>query len=89
MPWSGSQINAGDKSPRNPPIDPHPFWIPTACGEKAEEGAPVTEGDTGAEKEKRSGFIMGTVLDVTQTEPALDGPELYRRAADACAASGQ
>jgi hypothetical protein len=65
------------------------IWIPTARGEKTEDAATVTEGDAGAEKEKRSGFIMGTVFDVTQTEPTHDGPELHRRAADACAASGQ
>jgi hypothetical protein len=63
------------------------IWVPTGRKDKDEDAAPVTEAD--AEKEKRAGFIMGTVFDVTQTEPALDGPELHRRAADACAASGQ
>ena len=62
------------------------IWIPTARKGK-DAAATVAEGDTS--EEKRSGFIMGTVFDVTQTEPALDGPELYRRAAQACAASGQ
>jgi hypothetical protein len=57
------------------------IWIPTAKGEKTEHAAPIAQGDAGAEKEKRSGFIMGTVFDVTQTEPALNGPELCNRAA--------
>ena len=35
-----------------------------------------------------AGFIMGTVFDVSQTEPAIDGPELYRRAADAAPQAG-
>jgi len=65
------------------------IWIPTARGEKAEDAAPVPEGDSGTGKEKRSGFILGTVFDVTQTEPTHDGPGLDRRAADACAASGR
>lgn len=65
------------------------IWIPRARGETGEDTAPDAEADSGTEKGKRAGFIMGTIFDVTQTEPALDGPELYRRAADACAASGQ
>ena len=65
------------------------IWIPTGRKDKGEDAAPVPEDQADDGKEKRAGFIMGTVFDVTQTEPALDGPELYRRAANACAASGQ
>jgi hypothetical protein len=65
------------------------IWIPTGRKDGTNEAAPIAEGDGDEESGKRTGFIMGTVFDVSQTEPALDGPELYRRAADACAASGQ
>ena len=65
------------------------IWIPTGRRDGADDAATVAESDSGADKEKRAGFIMGTVFDVTQTEPTLDGPELYCRAADSCAASGQ
>jgi len=65
------------------------IWIPTGRNNEAEDAAPIAEDDGSANGEKRPGFIMGTVFDVTQTEPALDGPELYRRAAEACVASGQ
>jgi hypothetical protein len=65
------------------------IWIPTGRKDSAEAAGPIPEAETGAEKDKRAGFIMGTVFDVSQTEPALDGAELYRRAAEACAASGQ
>ncbi len=44
------------------------IWVPTGKGEKAEDGAPVPAAEAGAEKEKRAGFIMGTVFDVTQTD---------------------
>jgi len=37
------------------------IWIPT--GRKDKDAAAISEGDAGAEK--RSGFIMGTVFDVT------------------------
>jgi hypothetical protein len=65
------------------------IWIPTGRKDEAGDAAPAAESDASADKGQRSGFIMGTVFDVTQTEPALDGQELHRRAADACAASGQ
>jgi hypothetical protein len=65
------------------------IWIPTGRKDGTNEAATIAEGDGDEESVKRTGFIMGTVFDVSQTEPALDGPELYRRAADACAASGQ
>lgn len=50
------------------------IWIPTARKDKADDAAPVPEAEAGAKKEKRAGFIMGTVFDVTQTEPALQQP---------------
>jgi antirestriction factor ArdC-like protein len=64
------------------------IWIPTGRKDKDSDAAPTSE-DASAGENKRSGFVMGYVFDVTQTEALLDGPELYRRAADACAASGQ
>ena len=48
------------------------IWIPTAKGEKGEEApaAHQPEAPEGEEKTgKRSGFVMGTVFDVSQTEP--------------------
>ena len=63
------------------------IWVPTGRKDKDEDAAPAPEASE--DKDKRAGFIMGTVFDVTQTEPALDRPELYRRAADVCAARGQ
>jgi hypothetical protein len=65
------------------------IWIPTARGEKGEDAAPITDAQGDGDKAKRAGFVMGYVFDVSQTEPAVDGPDLYRPAADACAASGQ
>jgi hypothetical protein len=65
------------------------IWIPTGRKHKAENAAPSPQDADGETKDKQAGFAMGYVFDVTQTEPALDGPELYRRAAEACAASGQ
>ena len=49
------------------------IWVPTARTTDAEptatEGQPATA-DAPAEGEaKRAGFVMGTVFDVTQTEP--------------------
>ena len=65
------------------------IWIPTGRMDEAESTAPSAQDCDGEAKDKRAGFIMGTVFDVSQTEPALDGPEHYHRAADACAANGQ
>jgi hypothetical protein len=49
------------------------IWVPTGKGEDGET-IPVPETDAGAdgEKPKRAGFIMGTVFDVSQTEPNRD-----------------
>ena len=44
------------------------IWVPTGKSEKPEEGATVPTAEAGAEKEKRAGFIMGTVFDVSQTD---------------------
>ena len=53
------------------------IWIPTSKGEMGEQGeeAPPTGADTASEGEerKRAGFVMGTVFDVSQTEPARAG----------------
>jgi hypothetical protein len=65
------------------------IWIPTGRKDEAGDAAPTPEADAGADKGRRSGFVLGYVFDIGQTEPAFDGPELHRRAADACAASGQ
>src|SRR5262245_46008722 len=52
------------------------IWVPTGKGEKTDDGetVPVPETEAGAdgEKPKRAGFIMGTVFDVSQTEPSRD-----------------
>jgi hypothetical protein len=65
------------------------IWIPTGRKDGTANAAPIAEGEAGEENGKRTGFVMGSVFDVSQTGPALDGPELRSRAADACAASGQ
>jgi antirestriction protein ArdC len=49
------------------------LWVPTGKG-KAGEPEPTAD-DTGDEKGKRSGFIMGTVFDISQTEPTTDRAE--------------
>ena len=45
------------------------IWIPTHKGEKGEDTTPTPDAGEGEEKGKRSGFVMGTVFDVSQTEP--------------------
>ena len=47
------------------------IWVPTSRKDNAEPvaGAEQVEGEG---KAKRSGFVMGTVFDVTQTEPTAD-----------------
>ena len=48
------------------------IWVPTSRKENAEPTAGPTQpaGDAPAEGEgKRAGFVMGTVFDVTQTDP--------------------
>jgi hypothetical protein len=65
------------------------IWVPTGRKDSGEESAPTSDSPEDGEKAKRAGFVMGYVFDVSQTEPPLDGQELYHRAADACAASGQ
>ena len=54
------------------------IWIPTGKGEKADESAPaiVAEAAGDDEKGKRSGFIMGTVFDISQTEETADREEV-------------
>lgn len=54
------------------------IWIPVGFGRKDGEATGAEIGETG--EEKRRGFIMGTVFDVSQTDPAdsngdADGPE--------------
>jgi hypothetical protein len=45
------------------------IWIPTGKGEKGEQAAPPREGEGIDDAPKRAGFIMGTVFDMSQTEP--------------------
>jgi hypothetical protein len=58
------------------------IWIPTGKGEKGEENAPPPEGEGIDDAPKRAGFIMGTVFDVSQTEPARDRQEIDRQRMD-------
>jgi hypothetical protein len=62
------------------------IWIPVGRGK--DDTPTAADLDAGSEgNDARPRFLMGTVFDVSQTEAILDGPELYRRAAAACAAS--
>jgi hypothetical protein len=46
------------------------IWIPTGRNEKGEEDAPPPAGEGIDDAPKRAGFIMGTVFDVSQTDPS-------------------
>jgi hypothetical protein len=65
------------------------IWIPKHKGEEGDEPAPVpaAEAPEGEEKTgKRSAFVMGTVFDVSQTEPergAIDRQRMDELAQDA------
>ena len=52
------------------------IWVPTSRTTDAEpaptEGAPAADAAEGEGEGKRAGFVMGTVFDVTQTEPTGD-----------------
>jgi hypothetical protein len=52
------------------------IWVPTARTTDAEptatEGQPAAGAEPAEGEAKRAGFVMGTVFDVTQTEPTTD-----------------
>jgi hypothetical protein len=62
------------------------IWVPTSRKGETEpaatEAPPVSEGQPEGEG-KRAGFVMGTVFDVTQTEPTADRERADRQTADA------
>lgn len=67
------------------------IWIPTMKGEKAEPAAETVDGAEGQDG-PRARFIMGTVFDVSQTDPVVEirrgEPSPGFLATAACAASG-
>ena len=61
------------------------IWIPTHKGEEGEEAPtmPDTADDQGEEKDgKRAAFVMGTVFDVSQTEPTAERDPIDRQRMD-------
>jgi hypothetical protein len=48
------------------------IWVPTSCKADAEQPAPEAQPPAEGQTEggaRRSGFVMGTVFDISQTEP--------------------
>jgi antirestriction protein ArdC len=48
------------------------IWVPTSRTTDAEPAAPAADAGETEGEGKRAGFVMGTVFDVTQTEPTAE-----------------